>query len=164
MHFDRDAAAAAEALDSFPEVILPTQIEWGSRLAIALGERRLLWAMLLDAAACFYKHRHARDNSGRKLFREAERWIRSSDSAWPFSFQSVCDLLGLNAQQVRIGLLDWVNGSDRASPRLNYENRATVVQQAREICHARPAGGSPAASSRPAPSIGTGPSARGALS
>ena len=79
MQLERDAVGPAEAFESFPEVLLPAQIDPGSRFGLALGERRLLWAMLLDAATCFYKHRRARDNNGRKLFREAERWIRSRE-------------------------------------------------------------------------------------
>ena len=110
MNLERDAVGPAEAFESFPEVLLPAQIDPGSRFALALGERRLLWAMLLDAATCFYKHRRARDNNGRKLFREAERWIRSRDDRWAFSFPAVCDLLGLNAQQVRASLLQCVYG------------------------------------------------------
>jgi hypothetical protein len=112
MQLDRDAAGIAEAFASVPSVILPTQIELGNRLTIALGERRLLWAMLLDAVACLYKHRHTNHNSGRKLFREAEQWIRSSDASWPFSFHAVCDVLGLNAQHVRVSVLKCVYASD----------------------------------------------------
>ena len=136
MQLDRDAAEAAEAFDSFPEIILPAQFELGSRLAVALGERRLLWAMLLDAAACFYKHGHARDNSGRNLFREAERWIRSSNAGWPFSFQAVCDVLGLNAQQVRVSLLQCVYGSGRDPILFTEEGRRTGERRPRQLRHA----------------------------
>jgi hypothetical protein len=125
MQIDRDAAGAAEAFESFPEVILPAQIDFGSRFGIALGERRLLWAMLLDAASCFFKHRHARDNTGRKLFREAERWIRCRDDGSPFSFQAVCDVLGLNAQQVRVSLLECVYGNLYDPMRSADEGRRT---------------------------------------
>jgi hypothetical protein len=105
MQFDRYATGTLEAFESLPEVLLPSQVDWGGRFGLALGERRLLWAMLLDAAACFCKHQHARDNGGRKLFREAERWICSRDERSPFSFMAVCDVLGLNARQVRVNLL-----------------------------------------------------------
>ena len=90
MRFEHEEAIHAEPSESLPEILLPTQLEHGSRMGAALGERRLLWAMLLDAVTCFCKHRRARDNAGRKLFREAERWIRARDDRWSFSFQSVC--------------------------------------------------------------------------
>src|ERR1044072_9101133 len=105
MQLENDPVGAGEAFETFPEVLLPSQLDPGSRFGAALGERRMLWAMLLDAATCFYKHRRARDNNGRKLFREAERWIRSREECSPFSFQAVCDVLGLNTQQVRVTLL-----------------------------------------------------------
>jgi hypothetical protein len=110
MTLENYAAGAVEALEHFPEVLLPTQMDRGGRFALALGERRLLWAMLLDAAACFYKHRHARDNAGRKLFRDAERWLCDRNDPSAFSFPAVCDVLGLDAKQVRVGLLECVYG------------------------------------------------------
>lgn len=116
MRLETDAAGAVEAFEHFPEVLLPTQMDRGGGFALALGERRLLWAMLLDAAACFYKHRSARDNAGRKLFRDAERWICDRNDTSAFSFPAVCDVLGLNARQVRIGLLECVYGKIESEP------------------------------------------------
>jgi len=139
MHLERDSVGPAEAFESFPEVLLPAQIDPGSRFGLALGERRLLWAMLLDAATCFYKHRRARDNNGRKLFREAERWIRSREERSPFSFQAVCDVLGLNAQQVRVSLLQCVYGHlyEPAEPaRLADEVRSIGERGPRQQRHA----------------------------
>ena len=123
MRLENDAAGAVEALEYFPEILLPTQMERGSRFALALGERRLLWAMLLDAAACFYKHRAAGDNAGRKLFRDAERWICDRADPSAFSFPAVCDVLGLNARHVRIGLLECVYG------KIDFPTHATMNRE-----------------------------------
>ena len=136
MQLERDAVGPAEAFESFPEVLLPAQIDPGSRFGLALGERRLLWAMLLDAATCFYKHRRARDNNGRKLFREAERWIRSREECSPFSFQAVCDVLGLNAQQVRVSLLQCVYGHLYEPARAADEARRVGERGPRQQRHA----------------------------
>jgi hypothetical protein len=98
----------AEALESLPDILLPAQMDFRGRLGVALGERRLLRAILLDAASCFYKHRNARDSEDRKLAREAERWFRCRDNSSPFSFQALCDALGLNAYEVRVSILGCV--------------------------------------------------------
>jgi hypothetical protein len=118
MDVDCDVAGSPGGRGSLPEILLPSQMDFGCRFGVALGERRLLWAMLLDAVACFYKYRRARDNNRRKLFREAERWIRCRDDCSPFSFPAVCDVLGLNAQQVRVHLLRCVYGMTGELPRL----------------------------------------------
>jgi hypothetical protein len=152
MQIDRDAAGAAEAFESFPEVILPAQMDFGGRFGIALGERRLLWAMLLDAASCFYKHRNARDNTARKLFREAERWIRCRDDGTPFSFHAVCDVLGLNAHQVRVSLLQCVYGNLYDPTRFADESGRPSERGPRQLRDApasRSAGGNGAARIRP---------------
>lgn len=117
MRLETDPAGAVEAFEHFPEVLLPTQMDRGGGCTLALGERRLLWAMLLDAAACLYKHRSARDNAARKLFRDAERWICDRNDTSAFSFPAVCDVLGLNAREVRVGLLECVYGKIDSQPR-----------------------------------------------
>jgi hypothetical protein len=136
MDLDHDAARATESLESVPEILLPTQMDLGGQFAVALGERRLLWAMLLDAVVCVRKYHRARDNNGRKLFREAERWICSRDDAFPFSFPTVCDVLGLNAQQVRVTLLECVYGKVGERARHSDENRRAGEWRPRQLCSA----------------------------
>ncbi len=110
MRLEHEAAGAVEALEHFPEVLLPTQVDRGGGLTLALGERRLLWAILLDAAACLFKHQRARDNAGKKLFRDAERWFCDRADGSAFSFPAVCDVLGLDARAVRVGMLEAIYG------------------------------------------------------
>ena len=117
----------AVAFESFPEVILPGQIDCGGSFGIALGERRLLRAILLDAARCVYTYRNSRDSAGRKLFREAERWFRCRDDSSPFSFQAVCDVLGLNAYQVRVTLLECVYGNLHGPTPFADEHRQNAI-------------------------------------
>jgi hypothetical protein len=136
MRFDHEEARDVESSESLPEILLPAQLEQGSRMGVALGERRLLWAMLLDAVTCFCKYRRAKDNTGRKLFREAERWIRSRDDGWSFSFQSVCDVLGLNTQQLRVSLIECVYSDVAALTRLAGEDGAVAERRARQLRHA----------------------------
>lgn len=62
-------------------------------------------AVLDDAIACFQKYIFARDRKGKTLFREAEEWILEENSDWPFSFETICEVLGFNPDYVRTGLM-----------------------------------------------------------
>jgi hypothetical protein len=136
MEFNTDAGAPMKAFESVPEVLLPAQVEQGTQFGIAVGERRMLCAMLLDAATCFCRYRCARDNNGRKLFRDAERWIRSQEDRSPFSFRAVCGLLGLNAHQLRLSLLENAYRTSSAAKRSGDESRNPEGRRARQSRHA----------------------------
>jgi hypothetical protein len=138
MELDGDAAGAALGLESIPEVLLPVQLERGRRLDLAVGERRLLCAMLLDATTCFCKLRGARDNNARKLFREAETWIRSREDRSPFSFVAVCSVLGLSAQRLRGHLLEGVSTEERRTRLLRHaagSSRSGASRKAPRGCY-----------------------------
>jgi len=91
-----------------PEILLPTQFFTKLRGCAAHdGERRLLLAILEDAIGCFRKYLAARDNRGRRLFREAQGWIMSEDREYPFSFENICDCLQLNPAYIRQGMREW---------------------------------------------------------
>ncbi len=64
-------------------------------------------AMLEDAVNCFQVYATARSVRGKKLFNEAEEWIMMKHDDWIFSFVSVCEMLGFNAEYVRRGLRQW---------------------------------------------------------
>jgi len=61
--------------------------------------RALMLAVLEDAIACF-------ESANAKLFQEAEEWIHSNDEG-VFSFNNVCETLGLHPGQLRKGLERW---------------------------------------------------------
>lgn len=91
-----------------PDTLLPAQyLETYRRKAPLEPEKRLMLAVLEDAVACFQKYLFARDGKGRTMFRDAEDWILEEGSDWLFSFESVCELLGLDPRYVRQGLLRW---------------------------------------------------------
>jgi len=69
-------------------------------------EKVLLLALLEDAIQLFQKYRSARDRAGKAQFREVEDWFLRDGNQWLFSFENVCDLLGLDPQYVRRGLLE----------------------------------------------------------
>ncbi|MBP1686862.1 MAG: hypothetical protein H6Q33_3005 [Deltaproteobacteria bacterium] len=105
-----------------PDTLLPSQyFALVKRKGGHEPERRLVAALLEDAVECFQKHLRARDPKARQLFLDAEEWICSDDRSWPFSFENVCDLLQINPEYLRRGLIAW---KDR---QLSGHLRAKVV-------------------------------------
>lgn len=82
-----------------PNVILPSQ-RFGARKPLA-PERRLMIAVVQDAINCIAKYRFATDRRGRRLFNEGTQWLGSQETGWPYSFESICDVFGLDANAVR---------------------------------------------------------------
>ena len=60
-------------------------------------------AVLEDGIRCFQEHLRNPRVRPRLLARQAEKWIRSDDWEWPFSFNSVCESLSLNPDSLRVG-------------------------------------------------------------
>jgi len=91
-----------------PEILLPSQFFKGARSnAVLEGERRLMLAVMEDAVSCFQKYAGAKRPRSQRLFQEAEDWFLEEDTGWPFSFESVCGVLGFNPEYVRSRLMHW---------------------------------------------------------
>ena len=91
-----------------PDTLLSTQyFENLRRSTLFDPEKRLMLAILEDGIFCYLDNRHATNNKKKRLFQDASAWIVENDADWVFSFESVCDALGLNPQYVRQGLLRW---------------------------------------------------------
>ncbi|MFI5396807.1 MAG: hypothetical protein ACHQ9S_14825 [Candidatus Binatia bacterium] len=100
-----------------PDTLLPSQyFAIMKRKGAHEPERRLVVAVLEDAVECFQKHVRARDQKARQLFLDAEEWIGSEDRTWPFSFENICDLLQINAEYLRRGLIVWKERSLKEQP------------------------------------------------
>jgi len=91
-----------------PDTVLPSQYYAALRRKTCQEpERRLVIAILEDAVECFTKHIFARDRRSRQLFLDAEEWFEDTDREWPFAFENVCDLVGLDSAYLRRGLQAW---------------------------------------------------------
>jgi len=91
-----------------PEVILPSQFnEPANAKNIDRGERRLMLAVLEEAVATFQRHVDAKGRHGQRVFQEAEEWIQSSDTSWPFAFENICHALDIEPEFLRRGLERW---------------------------------------------------------
>ncbi len=70
------------------------------------GTRRLLFAVLQDAVACWFRYQRARSAQGQQLFREIRDWFSTTDRDSLYSFENICIHLNLNADYFRRGLMD----------------------------------------------------------
>jgi hypothetical protein len=92
-----------------PDSLLSTHyFETLRRKTILEPEKRLMLAILEDAINCFQDNLLAQNVRRRRLFEEAEEWIVEVDGDWVFSFENICEALGVNPAYIRQGLLRWV--------------------------------------------------------
>src|SRR5215813_669093 len=75
--------------------------------SIREGEERLMLAVLESAVEDFQKYVLARKTRGKQLFQYAEDWFLEKDSEEPFSFENICETLGLHPDHIRKGLMVW---------------------------------------------------------
>ena len=95
--------------DTFvPEALLPEQYfdRWAARASDS-PEKRLMFAVLLDAVI----HLQRRDSRGAA---EALEWIRGEGDGSVFSFQNICESLGLEPTGLARALLAWHHGPKMA--------------------------------------------------
>ncbi len=71
-----------------------------------LALRALTLAVLKDGIACFQGYFFKPSRKNEALSREAEEWINSKNDGI-FTFNNVCETLGLNPDRLRKGLLQW---------------------------------------------------------
>src|SRR3954466_16345377 len=91
-----------------PETILPAQYFDRIQIDASLQpEKRLMLAVLEDGVGTFQKYAGVTGRRARRLFAEAEEWFASDDTAWPFTFVSICQSLGLEPEYLRRGLRKW---------------------------------------------------------
>jgi len=78
-------------------------------------EAELMQAVLEDALLCFHKGLVQQGRRAQRLAHEAEEWLLSDDDHWPFSFVSICAVLGLEPAYLRRGLRRWLQGQPNAA-------------------------------------------------
>lgn len=93
--FELDTLASAEYFDSLQR---KTPIE---------PEKRLIVAILEDAIQCFQANILAENGKPKKLLDDAEEWLLKEGADWIFSFRNICELLELDAEYLRAGLIRW---------------------------------------------------------
>jgi len=120
--------------------ILPSQyydVSGGHRLT---GEQRLMLALLADAINVYQQGALSRNTRKRLLFIDAERWITASAKCrHAFSFDTVCDALGINPGMLRRRMMAWKHELQRnvetrkATPHL----RLKITPRNKHLSHRR---------------------------
>lgn len=104
-------------------------IEAAYKKTLREGEERLMLAVLEDAVEHFQKYFLARNPRGKQLFQEAENWFFDKDGEALFSFESICETLGLNSDHLRKGLLVWKEAAVKMSSiQARPANRAKLAR------------------------------------
>jgi hypothetical protein len=98
------------------------------------GEERLMLAVLESAVEDFQKYLVARHARGKKLFQEAEEWLLDNDSEEPFSFQGICEALGLHPDHIRKGLMVWKEARLK-TPSVEVHRQRRTKSRASRISH-----------------------------
>jgi hypothetical protein len=88
--------------------VLPEQF-FNSQASLFTGRpvAALLRAVLEDALACFHRQFLTEGRRAQREAQEAEAWFLSKEEDWPFSFLSVCSVLGLEPGAIRQQLKRW---------------------------------------------------------
>ena len=89
-----------------PTSLLPSQFErlWRGCGATSPA-RELAVEVILQAARDLRQFHGARTAKARRLYDDAQGWVRSRDVGWPFSFVNLCRALDLSPDRLRERLL-----------------------------------------------------------
>jgi hypothetical protein len=91
-----------------PDIVTPEQFYDSRRDDSAIAPvKRLMMAVLEDALRCFQNNADAKGGPRKRLFAEAEQWLCGEGGDGPFSFDTVCETLGIEPRFLRAGLREW---------------------------------------------------------
>jgi len=69
-------------------------------------ERALMSALLFDGVQAYINYAGANSEAARLKYREAFSWVNRVGEDYVFSFDCVCEALGIDPQYLRLGLLN----------------------------------------------------------
>jgi hypothetical protein len=90
------------------DAVMPAQFYPARRGSAAVEPiMRLMTGLLIDAVRCFQRTFEAHHPDRRQEFREAQLWIFDDMGTGPFSFEHVCDTLGIDPRRLRNWIIRW---------------------------------------------------------
>jgi hypothetical protein len=107
------------------QTLLPSQLPASPGERLAEPHRRLM-AAVLQSVVDDCRSARSEDGAARnpafvdqRRLREAIDYVSSTDRRWPFSFENLCDALGLDADHIRSGLaLSAARAAERSMARI----------------------------------------------
>lgn len=115
-----------------PDMITPEQFYEGHRDESSIRPvKRLMLAVLEDALRSFQNNATAIAGPRRRLFDEAEEWLCGGAGEGPFSFETVCETLGIEPEFLRKGLLEWRAQQLAGEAHRRLARRSPVVRSGR---------------------------------
>jgi hypothetical protein len=125
-----------KALDSSSraDIVLPSQYFGAPGFC---SEQRLMLAVLVDAINILKAWAPSGSRRQRVAFAEASHWVIKKGTRDPFSFDSVCDVLGIGSEMARKRLQGLADGHKTGligygHPRLKQFNRPQKIVAIRE--------------------------------
>jgi hypothetical protein len=89
------------------QLVESTEIEVRSK--VPQGEHALLSALLFDGIQAFINFMCAESEEEKKRYQESVKWIHSEQTDYVFSFNNVCECLGIEPNYLRAGLINAAN-------------------------------------------------------
>jgi len=133
-----------------PDFLVPVQFfDLTRRRSMLDGETRLVFAVLEDAVRCYVKTVNSARRCDREQYDEVQRWFQAEAGIHsPFSFEYVCDVLGIEPASLRsrLGLL---SVDDLPTKQMRSVGRRQVVRAGRSS-RKRSSGGDPGSLARAA--------------
>ena len=115
-----------------PDFLVPVQFfDLTRRRSMLDGETRLVFAVLEDAIRCYVKTVNSARRCDREQYDEVQRWFNAEAGIHsPFSFEYVCDVLGIEPASLRsrLGLL---SVDDLPTKQMRSVGRRQVVRAGR---------------------------------
>jgi hypothetical protein len=99
------------------DILVPTEFQAVYSRRVLSAEEELMAAVLEQGVADFQRYATATEKSKSRLFADANAWIGDKNSAWTFSFVNCCEVIGIEPDSLRQGLLRWQRRAAEASLR-----------------------------------------------
>jgi hypothetical protein len=90
------------------------------------GERLLMLAVLQEAVHTYLRYCSSATRRGRRLFAETRTWFLSRERHYLYTFENVCEYLGLDPGYIRRGLAKWPRTEERRPKPLRAARRRTA--------------------------------------